>query len=182
MFCDVSTIIPITATIKSGKCHPCLTFETPTPWKSQASCSVTLLLRARSKPRIFWLQSFWSFYYTLLGFPGGSEVKASACNSGDLGSIPGLGRSPGEGTGNPLQCSSLENPMDRGAWWATVHGVPKSWTRLSDFTFTFFTHCVLFHKGFDKYSVDEGMTKRPWEISVTVAYLRLSHICILIVY
>ena len=65
---------------------------------------------------------------------GGSEVKAPACNAGDLGSIPGLGRSPGEGNGNPLQYSCLENPMDGGAWWATVHGVTKSWTRLSDFT------------------------------------------------
>ena len=52
------------------------------------------------------------------GFSGGSEVKASACNAGDLGLIPGLGRSPGEGNGNPLQYSCLENPMDRGAWWA----------------------------------------------------------------
>ena len=59
------------------------------------------------------------------GFPGGSEVKASACNEGDLGSIPGSGRSPGEGNGNPLQYSCLENPMDGGAWWATVHGVTK---------------------------------------------------------
>ena len=70
-------------------------------------------------------------------FPGGPEVKASACNAGDLGSIPGSGRSPGEGNGNPLQYSCLENPMDGGAWWATVHGVAKNWTRLSDFTFTF---------------------------------------------
>ena len=70
------------------------------------------------------------------GFPGGSEVKASTCNAGDLGSIPGSGRSPGEGNGNPLQDSCLENSMDRGAWWATVHGVAKSQTRLSDFTFT----------------------------------------------
>ena len=67
-------------------------------------------------------------------FPGGSEVKVSACNAGDLGSIPGSGRSPGEGNGNPLQYSCLENPMDRGAWWAIVHGVAKSWTRLSNFT------------------------------------------------
>ena len=72
-----------------------------------------------------------------MGFPGGSEVKVSACNAGDLGSIPGSGRSPGEGNGNPVQYSCLENPMDRGAWWATVHGVAKSQTRLSDFTFTF---------------------------------------------
>ena len=61
----------------------------------------------------------------------------SACNAGDPGLIPGLGRSPGEGNGNPLQYACLENPMDRGAWWATVHGVAKSQTRLSDFTFTF---------------------------------------------
>ena len=73
------------------------------------------------------------------GFPGGSEGKASACNAGDPGLIPGMGRSPGEGNGNPLQYSCLENPMDRGAWWATVHGVAiaKSRTRLSGFTLTF---------------------------------------------
>ena len=69
------------------------------------------------------------------GFPGGSEVKASACNAGDLSSIPGLGRSPGEGNGNPLQYSCLEHPMDGGAWWAIVHGVAKSRTRLSNFTY-----------------------------------------------
>ena len=63
-----------------------------------------------------------------MGFPGGSEVKASARNVGDLGSIPVSGRSPGEGNGNPLQYSCLENPMDRRAWWATVHGVAKSRT------------------------------------------------------
>ena len=66
---------------------------------------------------------------------GGSEVKTSAHNAGDLGSIPGSGRSPGEGNGNPLQYSCLENPMNGGAWWATVHGVTKSRTQLSDFTF-----------------------------------------------
>ena len=69
-------------------------------------------------------------------FLGGSEDKASACNAGDPGSIPGLGRSLGEGNGNPLQYSCMENPMDRGAWRATVHGVAKSQTRLSDFTLT----------------------------------------------
>ena len=56
----------------------------------------------------------------------------SACNAGDPGSIPGSGRSPGDGNGNPLQYSCLENPVDEGAWWATVHGVAKSRTRLSD--------------------------------------------------
>ena len=59
----------------------------------------------------------------MLGFPGGSDGKDSACSVGDLGSVPGLGRSPGEGNGNPLQYTGLENPRDRGAWWATVHGV-----------------------------------------------------------
>ena len=68
-------------------------------------------------------------------FPGGSEVKASTCNAGDPGSITGSGRFPRERNGNPLQYSWLENPMDGAAWWATVHGVPKSRTRLSDFTF-----------------------------------------------
>ena len=63
-----------------------------------------------------------------IGFPYGLDSKESNCNAGDLGLIPGLGRSPGEGNGNPLQYSCLENSMDRGAWWATVHGVAKSRT------------------------------------------------------
>ena len=66
---------------------------------------------------------------------GCSEVKASASNAGEPGSIPGLGRSPGEGNGNPLLYSCLENPMDWGAWWAAVHRVTKSRTRLSDLTY-----------------------------------------------
>ena len=64
----------------------------------------------------------------LLGFPGGSVGKESACNARDLGSIPGLGRSPEEGNGYPLQHSGLENSIDGGAWQATVHGVAKSQT------------------------------------------------------
>ena len=71
------------------------------------------------------------------GFPGGSDGKESACNARDPDSIPGLGRSPGEGNGNPLQYFCLENSMDRGIWWATVHGVTKSWTGLSDSHFHF---------------------------------------------
>ena len=67
-------------------------------------------------------------------YPTGSDGKESACNAGHLGSIPGLGRSPGEGNDNPLQCSCLDNPMDRGAWKSTVHGVKKNWTRLSKAT------------------------------------------------
>ena len=70
----------------------------------------------------------WQPTPVFLGFPGGSEVKESAHNAGDLGSIPGSGRSPGEGNSNPLQYSCLESPMDEGAWWATVHGVAKSQT------------------------------------------------------
>ena len=73
-------------------------------------------------------------FNAFLGFPGGSEGKASACNAGDLGSIPGSGRSPGGGNGNPLQYSYLENPMDGEAWRATGHRVAKSRTQLSDFT------------------------------------------------
>ena len=71
-----------------------------------------------------------------MGFPSGSAVKNQPANVGDtagaMGSIPGLGRSPGEGNGYPLQYPYLENPMDRGAWRAAVHGVPNSWTGLSD--------------------------------------------------
>ena len=72
-----------------------------------------------------------------ISFPGGSDGKASAYNAGDLGLIPRSGRSPGEGKGNPLQYSCLENLMDGGDWWATVHRVAKSRTGVSDFTFTF---------------------------------------------
>ena len=72
------------------------------------------------------------FFYKFEEVSGGSDGKESACNVVDRGLIPGSGRSPGEGNGNPLQYSCLENPMDREAWWATVHGVAKSQTRLSD--------------------------------------------------
>ena len=64
----------------------------------------------------------------LMDFPGGSDGKQSVYNAGDLGSIPGSGRSPGEGNGNPCQYSCLENPMDGETWQVTVHGVAKSWT------------------------------------------------------
>ena len=78
---------------------------------------------------------------SILGLPLGSAGEESACNAGDLGSFPGLGRSPGEGKGSPLQYSGLENSMD-----CIVHGVAKNWTRLSNFHFTFltcFSHVVL---------------------------------------
>ena len=72
-----------------------------------------------------------------MSFPCGSMLKNLPANAGDTGdtdSTPGSGRSQGGGNGNPVHYSCLENPMDRGAWWATVHGVTKSQTRLSDFT------------------------------------------------
>ena len=71
-------------------------------------------------------QSFGRVPIKMGGFPGGSDGKASACNAGDPGLIPGSGRSPGEGNGNPLQYSCLEHSMDGGAWWATVHGIAES--------------------------------------------------------
>ena len=114
------------------------------------------LLQHNSKASIlqcsaFFMGQFSHLYMTTgktINFPSGSDSKASAYIVGNLGSIPGSGRPPGEGNGNPLQYSCLEEPMDRGAWWATVHGikrvrhdlvygVTKSQTRLSDFTFTF---------------------------------------------
>ena len=67
-----------------------------------------------------------------MGFPGGSDSKESVCSAGDLSSISRLGRSPGERNGYPRQCPCLENPMERGAWWATIHGVAKSQTQLTE--------------------------------------------------
>ena len=90
--------------------------------------------------------SLWRFLYFLttailkLNYSG-SDGKESACNAGDLGLNPGWGRVPGEGTGNPLQYSCLENPIDSGAWQATVHGVTESQTWLSDFTFFLSIKC-----------------------------------------
>ena len=95
-----------------------------------AACRILLLQGSNPHP-LHW------------GFPGGSDGKESACNLGDPGSIPGSGRSPGDGNGNPLQYSHLENPMDGGGWCAmafTVRGVAKSQTQLSDWNFHFLNH------------------------------------------
>ena len=73
-----------------------------------------------------WIRGNYIIEIAFRSFPGGSDQIESTCNVGYLGWIPGSGRSPGEGHGNPLQCSCLENPMDRGAWWATVRGVAES--------------------------------------------------------
>ena len=82
----------------------------------------------------------YSAFLSKRDFPGGSDGKASAYNVGEPGSSPGSGRSPGEGNGNPFQYSCLENPMDGGAWQTTVHGVPKNWTQLSNFTFSLLSY------------------------------------------
>ena len=81
-----------------------------------------------------------------MDFPGGSDGKESACNAEDLGLIPGLGRSPGEGHGNALQYSILENPMDKGAWLATVHGVKNEFDWLSTAQ-----HTVNKHDGYESF-------------------------------
>ena len=77
---------------------------------------------------------------SVMDFPDDSDGKESACNAGDPGSVPASGRSPREGIGYALQYSFLENPMDRGARQATVHGVTESWTQLSNEHFRFFTY------------------------------------------
>ena len=82
----------------------------------------------------FQMSTLWYPLQCTLSFSGVSESKETACHAGDPDLILGLGRSPGEGNGNTPQYSCPENPMDRRAWWATVHGVTKRRTRLSDFT------------------------------------------------
>ena len=93
-------------------------------------CYILYMRLAQSRHLVF--VSYLMLINLNFGFPGGSDGKESACNAGDQSSTPGLGRSPGEENGNLLQCSCLENSMDRRAWWATVHGVTKSRTQLSN--------------------------------------------------
>ena len=85
------------------------------------------------------------------GFPVSSAGKESTCSSGDQGAIPGLGRSPGGGRGNPTQYACLEDSMDRGAWWATVHGVTKRLTELSDLS----TECTSFNTSEMEYNLQK---------------------------
>ena len=108
-------------------CHterifPRIGLAAPTLWMTFRSF---LHKRARG-----YFLSKWRYPLDLHCFPGGSDNIESACNAGDLSSISGSGRFPGEGSGHPLQYSCLENPRDRGAWWAAVYGVTKSRTRL----------------------------------------------------
>ena len=93
-------------------------------------CVSLPLLLLDVKPRCFLLLNFWVSADLLWGFPDSSMVKNPPANDGDRALISGSGRSPGEGNGNSLQYTCLENPMDGGAWQATVHGVTTSWTRL----------------------------------------------------
>ena len=109
-------------------------------WKlgiSKKICFSAVIIKLSNLQRETYRHNNNSVLWWRMDFPNGSDSKVSACTAGDPGSIPGLGKSPGEGNGNPLQYPCLKNPMDGGAWEATVHGVTKSWTRLSDFTFTF---------------------------------------------
>ena len=111
-------------------------FTLPSLWRSFSSWSVLSdrQLNTTKKKLEFFLLALGPCL-AVLDFPGGSDGKESACNVGDPGSVPGLRRSPGEGNGYPLQYSHLENSMDRGAWWATVHRIADSQIRLSDFHF-----------------------------------------------
>ena len=102
----------------------------------------------------FRIANSYGAFYSVLIFPGDSDGKESAQSAEDLGSIYGLGRSPRKGNGNPLQHSCLENPMDGGAWQATVRGVAKSRTRLSDFTFFFFLSSVKWDDNHNLYPRD----------------------------
>ena len=103
-----------------------------------------------------------------MDFPGGSDGKESACNAGDLGSIPGSGRYAGERNGNPLQYSCLENVMDRGAWQATFHGIAKSQTRLSDYHFPFH-----FHNYPIEYSLQDGFKENFYIMLWLVRYSKM---------
>ena len=127
--CILETMIPAPCPLQ----HPLSLPHLPPPSQSLYKLSGGLLRTSASVRTYPW----WNTNYILarlhgiLGFPGGAEVKnlpANAEDAGDTGSTPGLGGSPAEGNGNPLQYSCLENPMDRGAWWATVHGIANSWT------------------------------------------------------
>ena len=99
-----------------------------------------MTLKSQSRDR----RRLWGVMDVFSGVLRWLSNKESACNAGDPSLIPGSGRSSGEGNGNPFQYSCLENPMDRGAWWATVHGVAKSWTRLSTHVVWSSTSCTVF--------------------------------------
>ena len=109
-----------------------------TPVGEEPSSSVGHPVMQRGALHACWLLTcIFELVFPMEGFPGGSPIKNMLASTGDVSLVPELRKSPGEGNSNPLQYSCLGNPMDGGAWWAAVHGVAKSRTRLNDFTFTF---------------------------------------------
>ena len=116
----------------------------PTPHLLIYNFFMWIFLATFLLPPSTWLTPNNAISSNLLGFPGGSDGKESAYNVGDLGSIPGLGRYTGEGNSYPLHYSGLENSKVRGDWWAIVHGVAKSQTRLGNFHLNYFTIKLLF--------------------------------------
>ena len=115
-------------------CVPCSLFKKKYSYQSKGSKNLILVTYLKNHFFFLWsiyLTSVTLYWENFTSCIGSSDGKESACNIGDPGSIPGLERSPGERNGYTLQYSCLENPMDRGTWWATVHGVAKSWTQLS---------------------------------------------------
>ena len=127
----------------------------------------------------------WLYHYLYIlyiyGFPGGSDSKESACNTGNPGLIPGSGRSPGEGNGNPFQYSCLENPMDRGAWQASVHGhrVGHNWeinqlTLLLSHThiYIFYTHTYIYLLVLLRYNWHTALCKcKVYSIEIWLTYI-----------
>ena len=125
----ISLFLPILQRLHFRWCLliPLLFFSHPLPEWNKLLPFIT----ASIPPFSAVVEWFYSQWWWRWDFPGGLDGKESACSAGDPASIPGSARSPGEGNGNPLWYSCLENPMNRGAWQATVHGVTKSWTWLS---------------------------------------------------
>ena len=111
-------------------------------------------------------------------FPSGLDGKESTCNAGDSDSIPGSGRSPGEGNGNPLQYSCLENPMDREAWWATVHAVAKSqkWLKWLTFSFSFRKGHIIHEAQRTGNQLVSGSAKQFIKYSLTTCILPFSNV------
>ena len=131
--------------------RPCIGRQILSHWTTREDCQLKILFSTYSLREREWLPTpvflsgefqdrgaWWAIHpwgweqNHSLGFPRGSDGKESTCSAGDLGSISGSGSSLGESNGYPFQYSCLENPMDRGDWQATVHGVAKSWRQLSD--------------------------------------------------
>ena len=151
-FCNGSYCI--TAEWPQASCLSSLLAHWPASALNEMTC-VKCFVMVKSAPvlslAVRWVVGFIDLPSSLWGSPGVSDGKESACNVGDPGSIPGLERSPRGGNGHPLQYSCLENPVDREAWWATVHGVTNSRTRLKQLS----THTTLKTLLFRIYSLCE---------------------------